>query len=435
MLPIVSLVGRPNVGKSTLFNLLTCSFNAIVLDVFGTTRDRQYGTGVIGDFSYILIDTGGIVLKNNRISFLNSNILYQVEEAIKESNILLFIIDIKFGLLKEDIIISNYLRTFNKKILLVINKMDELVDNVYLDVYSLGFGHPVFISAKYNKNILKLSKMFLSIIYESNIFFDNYITVVKNTIKISVIGKPNVGKSTLINNMLGKKRLIVLDEPGTTRDSIYVPFKKNNDNYIIVDTAGLRKKKNVIEIIEKFSIIRCIRAVKYSNVVLLLIDIEDGITEQDIKLIKLVIDIGKCLILVFSKCDKIKINRSFYIDNLKHNFPFLNIIIIHFISSHLNIGMYRLFFYINFSYSCSIKKLSSYFLSKLLNDLIIRYDKLFLNIQFKNIYTCGYNPLVFFVYGKNFNKMISSCKRFLINWFIKKLKLIGTPLFIIFKLK
>ncbi|QQG46910.1 MAG: ribosome biogenesis GTPase Der [Candidatus Azosocius agrarius] len=438
MLPVVSLVGRPNVGKSTLFNLLTCSFNAIVLDVFGTTRDRQYGIGIIGNFSYLLIDTGGIVIENDSKTDIFVNVLYQIEEAIKESNIVLFIIDLKFGLLEEDILISNYLRKFNKNVILIVNKIDlSINENFYLDIYSLGFGHPILISAKYNKNILKLANKFLSIISESKKYFNEQIYDFNKSIKIAVIGKPNVGKSTLINSILKKNRLVVFNKPGTTRDSVYIPFKKKKDYYIFVDTAGLRKKKNVLKQIEKFSVIRCIRAIKYCNVVLLLVDIVEGITEQDIKLMKLVVDIGKCLLLIFSKCDKSKINRTMYISKLKYNIPFFNIIIVHFISSYFNIGVNRLFFYINLSYDCANKKISSYFLNKLLENLKFKYETFWnkKKIQFKYIHCGGHNPIVFVIHGNNFDKIIDSHKKYLINWFIEKLKLVGTPIFVIFKLK
>ena len=323
MIPVIAIVGRPNVGKSTLFNCLTQSRDAVVADIPGVTRDRIYGRGKVGNKDYILIDTAGIGIDEEGVDELTAK---QAELAIAESNLILFIVDGRAGLMPADAAIAKKLRKLNKDLILVINKSEGLdSDHLNNEFLRLGFKDKIYISASHRENIDKLVKKFPD---ASEELLDE-----AAGIKVAIVGKPNVGKSTLVNRILGEERVIVFDAPGTTRDSIYIPFERNRKKYTLIDTAGVRRKSHVTEVIEKISVVKTLQSIEEANVVLFLVDARSNLTEQDLGLLGFVLSLGKALVIAINKWDglddytreqvKAKLDRKLnFIDFNWVNLPF-----------------------------------------------------------------------------------------------------------------
>jgi len=321
MLPVVALVGRPNVGKSTLFNRLTRSRNALVADYPGLTRDRQYGKAEVEEHPFIVIDTGGINGDEEGIDVLMAE---QSLMAIEEADAVLFLVDARDGLTSADYGIADYLRKQDKKIFLVANKVDGIdADSAIAEFYSLSLGEEVHkIAAAHGRGVTQLLTLALTPHIEGlgqakadvvNEEFDGFSNEEldaelseaelkkqieqapkeNDTIKLAIIGKPNVGKSTLTNRILGEERVVVFDAPGTTRDSVYIPMEHKGRSYTLIDTAGIRRRKNVTDVVEKFSVIKTLRAIEDSNVCLLIIDAREGITDQDLSLLGFILESGR----------------------------------------------------------------------------------------------------------------------------------------------
>src|SRR3990167_6675368 len=296
MFPIIALVGRPNVGKSTLFNRITKTQNALVADFPGLTRDRQYGDAKFGNKAFIVVDTGGIGVDDIAVDKLMSK---QSELALDESDLIFFLVDARSGLTPVDIDIANNIRRLGKKIFLVVNKIDGLDEEIACsDFRSLGFDNIYGVSATHGRG---LNSLLQEVTCDFAPACDGEID--PNTIKISFIGRPNVGKSTLVNRILGEERVIVYDMPGTTRDSIEIPFERENQKYTLVDTAGIRRRSRVDEKIEKFSVIKTLQSIKESNVCLMLLDATEGLTDQDMHLLGFIIESGQGLVIVVNKWD------------------------------------------------------------------------------------------------------------------------------------
>jgi ribosome-associated GTPase EngA len=306
MLPVIALVGRPNVGKSTLFNYLTRSRDALVADFPGLTRDRQYGRVKHGDRPCLVVDTGGIA---DDAEGIESFARKQVQVALEEADLVLFLVDAREGLSASDKVIADSLRKLNKPILLVTNKVDGIDATIAAsDFYSLALGEPVQIAASHGRGIPELLdrvKQLLPI--EPEVVIED---AGKGGIGIAVVGRPNVGKSTLVNRLLGEERVIVFDEPGTTRDSIYIPFERNGKKFTLIDTAGMRRRSRVSETIEKFSVIKSLQAIEQANVVIYLIDAREGIADQDAHLLGLVLEAGRALIIGLNKWDGLNIEQK-----------------------------------------------------------------------------------------------------------------------------
>ena len=302
MLPVIALVGRPNVGKSTLFNRLTKSRDALVADLPGLTRDRKYGEGQLGeDQDYIVIDTGGITGDEQGIDY---EMAKQSLQAIDEADIVLFLVDGRAGLNPADEVIANYLRKIDKPCYLVVNKTDGLNPDVVIgDFFSIGLGHPLAIAAAHGRGVTSLIEYVLEELPELSEESLEMMAQVQKGIKIAVVGRPNVGKSTLVNRLLGEERVVVFDKAGTTRDSVYIPYERDGRNYTLIDTAGIRRRKNIREAVEKFSIVKTLQAVKDAHVVVMVIDARDGITEQDMHMLSFVIDTGRSLVIALNKWD------------------------------------------------------------------------------------------------------------------------------------
>ena len=434
MKPVIALVGRPNVGKSTLFNRLTKSREALVANMPGLTRDRKYGEGRVKDDLFIVIDTGGISGDEEGIDLEMAS---QSLQAIMEANICLFLVDAKDGLLPDDNRILEYLRKHQKCTYLVVNKVDGLDTDIALaDFYSLGIKELFPITATQGKGVASLLSNVLSTF---NNQFLNSDTVVGSDadasrvmgIKIAIAGRPNVGKSTLVNRMLGEDRVVVFDQPGTTRDSIYVPFERRDQKYTLIDTAGIRKRGKTKETVEKFSVVKSLQAIQDSNVAILVIDSRTGIVEQDLHLLGYVIETGRALVIALNKWDGLGTEGKEKIKSeISRRFSFVNFAKIHFISALHGTGVGDLYKSIHNAYESAQKVLSTNRLTQILQDAVIDHAPPVINgrrIKLKYAHAGGHNPPIIVIHGKQTEKLPSNYSRYLEKTFRTALKLEGTP--------
>jgi GTP-binding protein len=425
MLTKIAIVGRPNVGKSTLFNKLSGKRNAIASDEAGLTRDRQYITIQIEDKFCDLIDTGGLSYEDN---IIDDNIKHQVQIAVDEADIILFMLNSQEGLNPLDNQIANYLRKYQKPIILVANKSDNLNNPDIFDFFSLGLGDVLAISAEHNKNLVTLRdeiyKLLPTQIVELEI--EDY------GIKLAVLGKPNVGKSTLVNKMLGEDRVVVADEAGITRDSIYIPFIKNDIKYTLIDTAGIRRKRSVNEKVEKFSIVKALDAVKFADIILLIIDASEGVSEQDASLLGIISENYKSVMIIINKWDglddyqKNEVKRK-----LDLKLKFINYTSTHFISALHGSGVGKLFGKINEIYQTNSQRFSTSKLNKILelaNNSHKAPPVAGKRLKLKYVYQEDVIPPKLIFFGNHLQKVPSSYQRFLQNLFIRELGLKNTPI-------
>ncbi|MGP1931246.1 MAG: ribosome biogenesis GTPase Der [Arsenophonus sp. ET-YP4-MAG3] len=462
MIPIIALIGRQNVGKSTLFNLLTRSKDALVANFPGLTRDRKYGKAEFLEQEFIIIDTAGI---NNSEDEIKINITSQSLYAIKEADIIFFIVDVKYGLMSEDYVIVKYLRNCMKDIYLIANKIDGLDINIALsDFYKLGIKDIYPITASHGQGVNALLEKVVSIYSlkksinniellkkenNANYFFTKKNKIVlKNTekkvidlrslpIKLAIIGRQNVGKSTLSNYILREERLVVCNIPGTTRDSIYIPMERDGYKYILIDTAGVRRKRKITEIIEKFSVIKTLQSIKDANIVLLVIDAKQGISDQDLSLLRLILNAGCSLVIIINKWDDIsEENRQLIKNILELRLGFIDFIKIHFISALYGIGINNLFKSIHEAYESATRLISTSLLMRIMKKAeeenlppLIRGRR----IKIKYAHIGGYNPPIIVIHGNQVTDLPNSYKRYLKNYFQHTLKIIGTPIRIQFK--
>lgn len=430
MIPVIALVGRPNVGKSTLFNRLTRTQDALVADFPGLTRDRQYGQAQYDDKSFIVVDTGGIGVDDIAVDSLMSK---QSTIALHEADIVLFLVDGRAGLTGIDENIANNLRKLNKKIHLVVNKTEGMDDDVACaDFQSLGIVDVHSIASAHGSGIHSLLDAILAPFVP-----DTEATLDDDAIKIAFAGRPNVGKSTLINRILGEERVVVYDMPGTTRDSISIPFTRDEQRYILIDTAGVRRKSRIDEKIEKFSVIKTLQAIKESNVCLQLLDANEGITDQDMNLLGFIIESGKALVIAVNKWDGLDEEHKENIKSeLSRRLHFANFAKIRFISALHGSGVGTLFKDINEAYASAIQSFSTPKLTRLLQDLSTKHSPPCVSgrrIKLRYAHLGGHNPPVIVIHGNQLADLPDSYKRYLNNEFTKHLGLVGTPLKIEFK--
>jgi GTP-binding protein len=432
MIPVIALVGRPNVGKSTLFNRLTRTQDALVADFPGLTRDRQYGDAVFNDKPFIVVDTGGIGVDDIAVDELMSK---QSELALHEADIVFFMVDGRAGLTGIDQTIAANLRKINKPLYLVINKIDGVNEEmISADFQSLGFSAVYGISASHGRGLQSLlgdvTAGFASPIDEQE-------PQDKSAIKIAFAGRPNVGKSTLINRILGEERVVVYDMPGTTRDSISIPFERDGQDYILIDTAGVRRRARVNEKIEKFSIIKTLQSIKESHVCLMLLDAREGLTEQDLHLVGFIIESGKALVIAVNKWDGLTEEHKEEVKKeLTRRLQFAQFAKIRFISALHGSGVGVLFKDILQAYNSAMQKLSTPQLTRLLEDLISKHAPPLVNgrrIKMRYAHAGGHNPPLIIIHGNQLNALPDSYKRYLIKGFTDHLGLVGTPLKIEFK--
>lgn len=427
MIPVIAIVGRPNVGKSTLFNCLTQSRDAVVADIPGVTRDRIYGRGNLNHKNYILIDTAGIGIDEDGVDELTAK---QAELAIHESNLILFVVDARAGLMPADAAIAKKLRKLNKDLIFVINKAEGRdADNLNGEFLKLGFKNKILISASHRENIDKLVKKFPDASEET--------ADEAAGIKVAIVGKPNVGKSTLVNRILGEERVIVFDAPGTTRDSIYIPFERNRKKYTLIDTAGVRRKSHVIEIIEKISVVKTLQSIEEANVVLFLVDARSNLTEQDLGLLGFVLSLGKALVIAINKWDGLdNYAREQVKAKLDRKLSFIDFAEIKFISALHGTGVGELFKDINKAYDSAMKELKTPLLTKILQKAVIQHQPPLVGgrrIKLRYAHAGGHNPPIIVIHGTQTDDLPSSYTRYLSGYYRKALKLIGTPVQINFK--
>ena len=437
MKPIIALVGRPNVGKSTLFNKLTRSRDALVADHAGLTRDRIYGTAEMEGCAFILIDTGGLTKDSDDMSGLMRQ---QAQLAIEEADMIFFMVDGRAGLTAADQDVATQLRNADRPVILVVNKSEgERQEIMAADFYALGLGEPQVISATQNRGFVTL----LTTLREKlpNVVIQNDQNDEKhddsNTIRLAIMGRPNVGKSTLINRLMGEERVVAFDEPGTTRDSIYIPFEKNDKQYILIDTAGVRRRSKVSEMLEKFSIVKTLQALEEANVVILVLDAHEGIVEQDLHLAGLIIESGRAVVIAVNKWDGLeKSEREWVATNVERRLPFLSFAKTHFISALEGSGVGLLFKSVNQAYESAMAQLQTPRLTRVLEDAVSDHQPPLVHgrrIKFRYAHLGGKNPPRIIIHGNQTSSTPQSYRRYLENTFRDVLKLHGTPVMIEFK--
>lgn len=448
---VVSLVGRPNVGKSTLFNILTKSRDALVADYPGLTRDRQYGRFQFKSVDIIVIDTGGLSGESEE---LDSHMEKQTRLAVDESDVILFMVDAREGLTPADEVIADSLRRTGKQVKLIVNKTDGLdARTVVSEFFSLGLGQPLSIAASQNRGIQTMLSSALkscNLIEDADSDNDNDKSEVEidravddgdenvdKRIKVAIIGRPNVGKSTLVNRFLGEERVVVYDMPGTTRDSVFIPFDRDGKKYTFIDTAGIRRKRSVHEVIEKFSVIKSMQAIERANVVIVMIDARTEIADQDLHLIGYVLEAGRALVLAINKWDGMDdYQKQLIHKGLDKQLPFVRFAETFFISALHGSSVGKLYAAIDQAYESATKKYSTSDLTRLLEKAVQSHQPPLINghrIKLRYAHQGGMNPPRIIIHGNQISKVPAVYKRYLTNFFRKELKSVGTPIKIEFK--
>ena len=467
--PVVALVGRPNVGKSTLFNRLTRTRDALVADFPGLTRDRKYGHAHIAGHEFIVIDTGGI---DGTEEGVEEKMAEQSLLAIEEADVVLFLVDARAGLTAADIGIANYLRQRqNKTTVLVANKTDGIdADSHCAEFYQLGLGEIEQIAASQGRGVTQLMEQVLAPFaerlesadeieptsedaqdeWEQALDFDFAESTAlidealeddaeeqDKNIKIAIVGRPNVGKSTLTNRILGEDRVVVYDLPGTTRDSIYIPMERDGQAYTLIDTAGVRKRGKVHLAVEKFSVIKTLQAIQDANVVLLVIDARENISDQDLSLLGFILNAGRSLVIVVNKWDGLDQDVKERVKSeLDRRLDFIDFARVHFISALHGSGVGNLFDSVKEAYTCATQKMTTSMLTRILQMATDEHQPPMVagrRIKLKYAHPGGYNPPIIVVHGNQMEKLPDSYKRYLSNYYRKSLKIIGSPIRLLFQ--
>jgi GTP-binding protein len=430
MIPVIALVGRPNVGKSTIFNRLTRSRDALVANYSGLTRDRKYGEGEMLDRRFMLIDTGGISGEEEGI---DAGMAEQSLLAMDEADIVLFVVDCKSGIVAADYTIAEKLRQKNRKVYLVANKIDGLDPAEALaDFYQLGFSGMFPTTATHGRGVKSMMEELLEPFPPVELDeTDN------DSIKIGIVGRPNVGKSTLVNRLLGEDRVVVYDMPGTTRDSVYIDYERDETKYTLIDTAGIRKRKNIKLAIEKFSIVKTLQAIDDANVVVLLVDAQEGLVEQDLHLMGSVIDAGRGLVVAINKWDGLDPDKREHIKvEIKRRLRFAEFADVHFISALHGTGVGHLYKSINDAYRAATDALSTTRLTKILEGAVEDHQPPMVHnrrIKLRYAHAGGRNPPVIIIHGNQTDSVPAQYTRYLEKVFRRQLGLHGTPIRVEYK--
>ncbi len=429
MLPVIAIVGKPNVGKSTLFNRLTASRAALVSDFPGMTRDRQYGQASFAQFQFIVIDTGGMTESGEE---LEQHITQQALQAIVEADKLLLLIDGRQGITTEDQAIVDKIRRLEKPIFLVVNKTEgQDTDLAAADFYRLGLGAPFPISAAHGKGVNSLLEAVFPPEEQAAIQKAEAAINQDQSIRLALVGRPNVGKSTLTNRLLGEERVIVSDVPGTTRDSIFIPLERYDKHYTLIDTAGMRRRKNIEEVTEKFSIVKTLQAIESANVVLFVIDGREAVTEQDLRLLGFVLESGKSLVVAINKWDNMsQDDKERTRTSVSRRLHFLSAIRMEYISALHGTGVGKLLDYVDEAYESANKKFSTSYLTQLLEQAVEAYTPPLVQgrrVKLRYAHAGGHNPPLIVVHGSGAERLPEAYKRYLAGYYQKRLGLVGTP--------
>ncbi|PWC11076.1 ribosome biogenesis GTPase Der [Brenneria roseae subsp. americana] len=465
MIPVVALVGRPNVGKSTLFNRLTRTRDALVADFPGLTRDRKYGRAEVEGHEFIIVDTGGI---DGTEDGVETRMAGQSLVAIEEADIVLFMVDARAGLMPADEGIAQHLRSRQKTTVLVANKTDGLdPDMVTADFYSLGMGEVYPIAASHGRGVTSLLEKVLLPFVQDEVIEPVELTEEEENaaywaeqlgdkqsaegeiaeeddfnpedlpIKLAIVGRPNVGKSTLTNRILGEDRVVVYDMPGTTRDSIYIPMVRDEREYILIDTAGVRKRGKVTDTVEKFSVIKTLQAIEDANVVLLVIDAREGISDQDLSLLGFILNSGRSLVIVVNKWDGLSQEvRDEVKETLDLRLGFIDFARIHFISALHGSGVGNLFESVTEAYTCATRRVGTSMLTRIMQMAADDHQPPLVRgrrVKLKYAHAGGYNPPIVVIHGNQVKDLPDSYKRYLMNYYRRSLNVMGTPIRIQFK--
>jgi GTP-binding protein len=423
-------VGRPNVGKSTLFNRLTKSRDAIVADFAGLTRDRHYGNARFEKHEFIVIDTGGF--EPTADQGIYKEMARQTQQAVAEADVVVFVVDARGGISAQDHDIANYLRRLGKPTILVANKAEGMTEGAQLvEFYELGLGAVLPVSASHGQGIRDMMASALAPLNLADPTEDDA-DVDSGIIKLAVAGRPNVGKSTLINTWLGEERLVAFDMPGTTRDAISVPFERNGQMFELIDTAGLRRKGKVFEAIEKFSVVKTLQAIESANVVLLLLDATQGVTDQDAHIAGYILESGRAVVMAVNKWDAVdSYQRELLMRSIETRLPFLKFASMHFISAKKRQGLGPLWGAIAQAHKAAMCKMPTPLLTRLLLEAVQFQSPQrggMYRPKLRYAHQGGMNPPIIVIHGNSLEHVTETYKRFLEGRFRKAFNLEGTPL-------
>ena len=433
MLPVVALVGRPNVGKSTLFNALTRTRDALVADVPGLTRDRKYGYARVGARRCVVVDTGGLV---ETVAGVERLMAVQTMKAVQEADRVLLVVDAREGCTPSDLHVADVLRRAGKPVMVVANKAESLdPEMAAADFHQLGFGAPVAIAAAHGTGVTPLMERALEGFPEPAAQPETALQ--DDEIRVAVVGRPNVGKSTLINRLLGEERMVTFDQPGTTRDTVHVPFERDGQRYVLIDTAGVRRRARVSEAIEKFSIVKTLQAIEEANVVVGVLDAHDTVAEQDASLLGLVVEQGRALVVAVNKWDGIPPDQRVAIrDGVDLRLDFMRFAPVHFISARHGTGVGELMTAVRAAYRAAMRDLPTQELTRALEQAVTVHQPPLVRgrrIKLRYAHQGGRNPPIVVIHGNQTQHVPSAYRRYLENHFREVFRLEGTPLRIEFR--
>ena len=432
MKPVIAIVGRPNVGKSTLFNRLTKSRDAIVADFSGLTRDRHYGDARLGTREFIVIDTGGF--EPDSSTGIVREMARQTRQAVAEADVVIFVVDLRAGLSAQDHDIASYLRSERKKVLLAANKAEGMRDSPLLaEFFELGIGEPLPISSAHGQGIRSLVEAALEdFSFEDEEAAGELVEDADRPIRLAVAGRPNVGKSTLINTWLGEERLVAFDLPGTTRDAISVPFERDAQRFELIDTAGLRRKGKVFEAVEKFSVVKTLQAIADANVVLLLLDATQGVSEQDSHIAGYILESGRAVVIAVNKWDAIdSYQREMLLRSIEQRLAFLKFAPVLHISALKRQGLGPVWKSITQAHASATCKMPTPSLNRVLQDAVAHQQPPRagrFRPKLRYAHQGGMNPPVVVVHGNSLDHVPDAYKRYLEGRFREHFKLVGTPM-------
>ncbi len=434
MLPVIALVGRPNVGKSTLFNRLTRSRDALVADLPGLTRDRKYGEGRLGERPYLVVDTGGLSGDEEGIDALMAQ---QSWQAVEEADAIVFLVDARDGLTAADEEIAARLRRSHKPVFLAVNKVDGLDERVVdAEFHALGLGQPLRLSAAHGQGVRVLIDTVLEAVPATEAETEAR-REEDRRIRIAFIGRPNVGKSTLLNRIIGEERVVAYDQPGTTRDAIFVPFERDGQAYTLIDTAGVRRRARVHEAVEKFSVIKALQAMEVAHVTVLVLDARAGIGDQDATLAGLAAEAGRALVVAVNKWDGLSPEQRDRVRaDIERKLPFLGFAELHFISALHGTGVGDLFDAVKRAYRSATVDLSTSELTRLLEQAVTEHQPPLVRgrrIKLRYAHQGGQNPPLIVIHGNQTERVPDAYRRYLVNFFRQRLKLVGTPVRVEFR--